>query len=164
MGFAEEMLNLGEKLVSSCDARIGGNKNMVRNTRHMINNFHHNNRQMARELKSNLNEFSNNLSSNTLKMRRRFKREHGEMANNQRENLEEFTNGLFRNVGGFLRKCNKTRMGLHNMFFQAHKNFLNCMSEIERKKRHAHDFNFRNESRPHPHKKHAGRKKKRTRH
>lgn len=162
MGFAEEMLNLGEKLVSSCEARINGNKSMVRNTRNMINGFHHDNRQMARELKSNLREFSNDLSSNTNKMRRRFKKEHGEMADAQRENLEEFTNGLFRNVGGFLKKCNRTRMGMHNVFVQAHKNFLNCMGEVGRKKRHAHDF--RNEPGPHPRRKHAGRKRKRSHH
>lgn len=162
MGFAEDMLNLGEKLVTSCDGRISGNKNMVKNTRNMINKFHHNNRQMARELKNDLNEFTNNLSSNTTKMRRRFHKEHKEMSEAQNERLEEFTSNLFRNVGGFLRKCNKTRMGMHNMFMQAHKNFLNCMNEIERKKRHAH--NFREEPEPRTRTKHTKRRKKRTRH
>lgn len=163
MGFAEDMLNLGEKLTASCDGRISSNRNMVRNTRNMINKFHHNNRQMARELKDNLNEFSNNLSSNTTKMRRRFSKEHNEMSEAQNERLEEFTNNLFRNVGGFLRKCNKTRMGMHNMFMQAHKNFLSCMDEIARKKRHAH--NFREEPEPRTHKRHFKKgKKKRTRH
>lgn len=140
MSFAEEMLNLGEKLITSCEGRISFNKNMIKNTGNMLNKFHRDNRQMGRELRNNLGEFTENLSDNVHKMRKCFKNEHKEMAKNQQENLSEFTNNMSRNVGGFIRKCHKKQVELHNMFAQAHKNFFNCMKEIERKKKHPHKF------------------------
>lgn len=154
MGFAEEMLNLGEKLVTSHENRVGYNKNMLRR-------FHNEHNQMARHLRNNLNEFTENLNDNVTKLRRRFRGEHKAMAKDQRENLGEFTNDLTRNVKGFIKKCHGEQMKTYNMFALAHKNFTNCMKELERKKRHA---SFREESEPSAHRKRAGRRRKRTRH
>ena len=156
MGFAEEMQNLGEKLLSSCNVRIDGTKSM-------LNGFNNDHRQMAREQKSNLREFTNNLSSDTTKMRRRFRKEHGEMSEAQSENLEAFTNGLSRNVKGMLTKFDKAQKDLHNMFAQAHKNFFKCMKEIERKKGHS-TRSIREDAEPHAPKKASGQKKKKTSH
>ena len=156
MGFAEEMQNLGEKLIGSCDARISG-------TKKMLSGFHNDHRQMARELKNKLNEFTNNLSSDTTKMRRRFMKEHGEMSEAQSENLEAFTKGLSRNVGSMLKKFDKEQKDLHNMFAQAHKNFFKCMKEIERKKGHS-TRSIREDAEPHAPKKASGQKKKKTSH
>ena len=158
MGFADEMMNLGEKLVTSCENRMHAVSTNRDNTRKMVNKFHQDNRHMARELKNNLNEFRENLESNTNKMVCRFRNEHKEMSKSQNKRLEEFTDNLAHNVKEYMKKCNKTRMGLHDMFAQAHKNFLHCMREIERKKKHPSAKFECEEPRKTP------RKKKRTRH
>lgn len=136
MSFADEMMNLGEKLVTSSNNRINDTRTILRNTRKMINKFHLDNKTMARELRDNLNEFRENLESNTGKMMRTFRNEHKEMAKKQGDKLEEFTNNLTHNTNGYMRKCRKNRMDMHDMFEQAHKNFMRCMHEIERKKKH----------------------------
>lgn len=151
MGFAEEMMNLGEKLVTSCENRIDG-------TKKMLNTFHQDHKHMARNQCNNLNEFRENLESNTDKELRRFRNEHKEMAKKQNRELAAFTGELTQNVKGYLRKCHKQQMDLHNMFEQAHKNFLHCMREIERKKKHPFARPEREEPRRTP------RKKRRTRH
>lgn len=158
MGFAEEMLNLGEKLVASCDNRMHAAAANRNNTRKMVNKFHQDNRHMARELRNNLNEFRENLESNTDKTLRRFRNEHKEMSKKQGKQLEDFTNDLTRDVKGHLRKCNRRRMDMHDMFGEAHKNFLHCMREIGRKQRNPSARFEREEPRKTPH------KKKRTRH
>lgn len=151
MGFAEEMTNLGEKLVASCENRIDG-------TKKMLNTFHQNHRNMARNQRNNLNEFRENLESNTDKVLRRFRNEHREMAKKQNKELAAFTGELTQSTKGYLKKCHKQQMELHDMFAQAHKNFLHCMREIERKKRNPSARIDREEPRKTP------RKKKRTRH
>ena len=136
MSFADEMMNLGEKLVTSSNNRINDTRTIVRNTRKMINKFHQDNKQMGRDLRNNLNEFRENLESNTGKMMRTFKNEHKEMARKQGNKLEEFTNNLAHTTNGYMRKCRKNRMDMHDMFEDAHKNFMRCMQEIEREKKH----------------------------
>ena len=158
MSFAEEMMNLGQKLVASSDNRMHATATSRNNTRKMINKFHQDNGRMARELKDNLNEFRENLESNTGKIMRRFKSEHKEMSRDQNKRLTEFTDNLAHDVGGYMKKCNKKRLEMHNMFEQAHKNFLHCMREIERKKKHPSARFEREEPKNSP------RKKKRTRH
>lgn len=142
MSFAEEMMNLGEKLISSCENRLSNEKYRMNNEKK---------RQNDRE------EFCKNLTSNTGKTLHQFYNQHKTMAKNQRENLCEFTQNLTHNVGGFLKKCHKEQSNLHNMLQLAHKNFMGCMREIERKKKKGF-FS------PEPTFPKRGKPKKRTRH
>lgn len=155
MGFSEDMMNLGEKLLSSCENRRGEVRGMILNTRKTLGRFHSENKQMAKNLRRDLCEFKDNLEGNTHKMMRRFKNEHRDMARKQKGNLCDFMDNLVHNTGGFIRKCHKKRNDMHTMFMQAHKSFCTCMREIEKMKR----------SSPHaPRKSGKVHKKKRTSH
>ncbi len=143
MGFAEEMTNLGEKLLASYENRMNNEQNRLKDARRLKNNL--------KEFK----EFTENLSDNVDKLRRRFRSEHKTMAKDLREKLHEIPINLSKNVSGFLKKCHKEQAGVHNMFAQAHKNFTNCMKELARKKGHAHKF-----TEPPPSPKKRGRKKR----
>lgn len=151
MSFADEMMNLGEKLVTSSNNRIN-------DTRKTLSKFHQDHKIMARNQRNNLNEFRENLELNTDKTLCRFRNDHREMAKKQNRELVAFTDELTQNTKGYLRKCHKQQMELHDMFEQAHKNFFRCMREIERKKKHPSAKFECEEPRKTP------RKKKRTRH
>ncbi len=146
MGFSEDMMNLGEKLLSSCENRRGSVRGMLQNTRRTLVRFNSENRQMARNLRRNLCEFKEGLEDNTHKMMRRFKNEHRDMAKKQCGNLCDFMDNLVHTTGGFIKRCHKKRNDMHNMFMQAHKSFMSCMHEIEKMKRHP--FNSRSTHEP----------------
>lgn len=154
MGFSEDMMNLGEKLLSSCENRRESVRGMLQNTQKTLTRFNTENKQMAKNLKRNLGEFKEGLEDNTHKMMRRFKNEHRDMAKKQRGNLCDFVDKLVHTTGGFIKKCHKKRNDMHNMFMQAHKSFQTCMREIEKMKKSS------------PHAPHKGKKahKKRTSH
>jgi hypothetical protein len=134
MGFPEDMMNLGEKLLSSCENRKEAVRGIVQNTRKTLTRFKSENRQMAKNLRHNLCEFKDGLEDNTHKMMRRFRAGHKDMAKKQRGNLRDFMDTLVHTTGGFIRKCHKKHNDMHNMFVQAHKSFLSCMRGIEKMK------------------------------
>lgn len=108
MGFAEEMANFGEHLVSSFDNRIKdvkgvmaashrmrneirhGNNNLFKQTHNFLNDSRSNHKDMARKQHYNLAKFTKDLSNNTFGMLGDFDKGHKDMARKQRQFLGNF--------------------------------------------------------------------------
>ncbi|MFH1652636.1 MAG: hypothetical protein ABIE74_01115 [Pseudomonadota bacterium] len=157
MGFAEEMANLGEHLVSSFDNRIkdvkgimadthnlrrdirSGNNdlfeqthNVLKDARAFVRNARNDHKDMAQGQRENLAKFVKDLSNDTVQMLKAFAKGHREMSKKQHHSLETFVNNMCDECDTFLRQCNKEQIKTHNEFKTAHQNFQRAMKELEK--------------------------------
>lgn len=132
MGFSEEMTNMGQNFVKSFDQRVHDVKDILNNTHRFLGKTRADHRNMARKQRQFLNQFADGLSEDTGGLLKRFHSIQKEMAKKQAQFLKKFTDNNSEEVGDFLDDCYKKQKALHNMFRQAHNNFVKAMKEIAR--------------------------------
>lgn len=162
MGFAEEMTNLGEHLISSFDNRIKDVKkcfaathNLRREAQGFLDRTRSEQKTMARNLHANLHKFCNNLQNDTGETLKRFSGEHRSMAKKQNNMLKNFTQEIGNRNHQFMKKCEQQREKLCDEFERGHKNFQRAMKEKNRHMNAVHFQEYREPTEPRKMKKKA---------
>lgn len=128
MGFAQEMENLGQQMISCFDNRINDVKRTLSASHTLMRKTHNDNAGLFKQTHNFLNNFRSehkDMSRKQNQSLRNFAKElHNKETNGQKERTR-FCKDISNYVGNFLDKCGKENMN-------AHKNFQRAMKEIAR--------------------------------
>lgn len=135
MGFAQEMENLGQGMVSSFDNRINDVKRILSSSHTLQRKLHNDNNGLFKQTHNFLNNFRSehkDMSRKQNQSLRNFTKElHNKETNGQKERTK-FCRNTSQGVENYLEKCDNEQRKTHNELMNAHKNFQRAIKEMAR--------------------------------